>query len=605
MNIQPLAKSSVSVGVEESSFHGESENRTSPSTPFQQNELSDARLTRVFWIAVALFGALECWINRFVMNTDGISYLDVASKFATDHWSQGVNAYWSPLYPFLLGAGLEGLHPSSYWQFPAVHFVNFLIFLASAAAFQFCLSRLLRYRREVVSTAAVQQAIPDWAIRTVGYALFLWISLQLTPIAVVSPDMTVATIIYLAAGLTLGLFSGSDHFGDYALLGLVLGIGFLAKAPVMPIAVVFLAIAYVAKDGLRKAMPRVAVAILVMAIVCAPFVLALSHLQGHLTWGDSAKLNYAWYVNGLPRYHWQGQPHIGAPVHPTNLVVEEPPVYSFDGPETATYSIWFDPVYWNAGVKSVPNVHGTLRQFFENCLEYEKTIFHEQASVVVICLFLLVLAWRSGNVLAAVARYWMLLVPVAAAFAMYAPVHVEPRMIAAYVVLLWITLFAAIRLPDVPGLQRAGSIALVSLAVFTLLMQAASVFGEAASYSPRDLVSLKNPRSNFEWQIANELHRMGIEPGDKVAWIRPATFNAKRNYEWARLGEFRIVAEVPSGEEGRFWSTTPAQRALALEKVAQAGIVAFVVTDVPVGFSEEGWKRVGNSNFRAYLLHSR
>jgi hypothetical protein len=98
---------------------------------------------------------------------------------------------------------------------------------------------------------------------------------------------------------------------------------------------------------------------------------------------------------------------------------------------------------------------------------------------------------------------------------------------------------------------------------------------------------------------------MGIEPGDKVAWIRPANFDAKRNYEWARLGEFRIVAEVPSGQEDRFWSAKPSQRAQALEKIAQTGAVAFVVTDVPPGFSEGGWQQVGQSNFRAYFLHFR
>jgi hypothetical protein len=607
MKIQPLPRSSVSARVEELGSTARSENRIAASTgAFARLEHSDTRLTSVFWLAVTVFGALECWINRFVMNTDGISYLDVASEFASHHWLEGVNAYWSPLYPFLLSLGMRVLPTSSYWQFPAVHFVNFVIFLASAATFQFCLSRLLLYRHEVIFRGSAKLAgIPDWAIRAVGYALFLWISLQLTPIAVVSPDMMVATIIYLASGLTLGVFMGINQIREYALLGLVLGLGFLAKAPVLPIAVVFLAVTSFAPVRIRSTVPRIAVAVLVMALVCLPFLGALSHLQGHLTWGESAKLNYAWYVNGLPRYHWQGQPHIGVPVHPTHLLVQEPPVYSFDGPESATYSVWFDPVYWNAGVKSVVNVRGTLRQFLENCLEYEKTVFHEQAAVVVISVFLLGLAWRSGKVMTEIAKYWMLLIPVAAAFAMYAPVHVEPRMIAAYLVLLWLVLFAAVRLPDISGVQRAGSVALASLAVFAFLMQTASIFGEAASYSPRDLLALRSPGSNFEWQIASELHRMGLKPGDKVAWIRPATFNAKRNYEWARLGEFHIIAEVPSGQEGRFWAATSSERAQALEQIAQTGAVAFVVTDVPPGFSEGGWQKVGQSNFRAYFLHLR
>jgi hypothetical protein len=541
------------------------------------------------------------------MNTDGISYLDVAGKFAHHDWLHGVNAYWSPLYPLLLSVGMQVLRPSPYWEFPAAHFVNFVIFLGSAAAFQFFLSRLLSYKHKLRKTSSPEglTAIPDWAVRVIGYALFLWISLQLTPIAVVSPDMTVAALIYGASGVVLGLFSGLDRIRDYVLLGAILGFGYLAKAPLLPVAFVFLAIACFATGRFRPVTARLLMAFLTMVIVAAPFALALSHIERHLSWGESAKLNYAWYVNGLPRYHWHGEHQSGVATHPTKLLVEEPPVYSFDSPESATYSIWYDPTYWNAGIHLSADIKGIVRQFFENCLEYEKVICHDQASVVVICLLIILLSWQSQSTLQDIARYWMLLVPSTAALAMYAPVHVEPRMIAPFVLLFWMTIFVAVRFPKSPGLQRAASMALISLGIFSFVMQVASIFGEAASHNPRELLLLKSSSSNFEWQIADELHRIGVEPGDKVGWIRPAIFGNKQNYEWARLGGLSIVAEVPPGGESQFWSATPEKRSQVLEAVAQTGAVAFVVTDMPLGFPDGDWKRLGNSNYRAYLLRSR
>ena len=104
-------------------------------------------LTNIFWLSVVLFGAIDCWVSRFKMNTDGISYLDVASRFASHDWIHGVNAYWSPLYPFLLSIAFQVAKPAGYWEFPLVHFVNFVVLLGSAASFEFFLSRLISYSR--------------------------------------------------------------------------------------------------------------------------------------------------------------------------------------------------------------------------------------------------------------------------------------------------------------------------------------------------------------------------------------------------------------------------------------------------------------------------
>jgi hypothetical protein len=561
------------------------------------------RLTASFWALVILLGAVESWIGRAAMNTDGISYLDVASAFSRHEWAVGVNAYWSPLYPFLLGIALRILKPSSYGEFPVLHLVNFLIFLASAAAFQFALSRLIYFRRKrAVIPNRQPYVLPEWSLFALGYALFLWISLQLMPISVVSPDMTVALFVYLAAGIVLGMGAGLNRVQDFVLLAIVLGFGYLAKAPMLPVGIVFLAMACFLAGGIRKALVRIPLAVVAMMLVASPFVVMLSHIQGRPTWGDSANLNYVWYVNDLPRYHWQGGPlpGNGKPIHPTNRLSQDPPVYGFNG--NGTYAVWYDPAYWNQGARPVLELKSIMRQIFENLLLYEKVILHEQAAVLVICLLLFLIGGRAKLAFQSVREYWMLLLPIAATLGMYSLVHVEERMIAPFLLLLWLALFAAVRFPGTYDPGRLAPLSVVALVIFVVGMQGASVFGEMASHSPRELLSWKNPSSNFEWQVAQELCRAGVQPGDKVAWIRPALFSEKQNYSWANLSRVKIVAEVPTGEEDRFWQATPEKRQQAFDAIAQTGAVAFVATSMPAGYPKSDWKPLGATGYWAYLL---
>ena len=83
-------------------------------------------------------GLVQAWVSRFEMNPDGISYLDIGDKVWSGDWPALVNGYWSPIYGFFLGLALKVLKPSSYWEFPAVHLVNF------------CLSACYSKQRDIV-----------------------------------------------------------------------------------------------------------------------------------------------------------------------------------------------------------------------------------------------------------------------------------------------------------------------------------------------------------------------------------------------------------------------------------------------------------------------
>jgi len=53
---------------------------------------------------VLLAGALlQAWSDRHGITPDGVSYLDLSDAVVDGSWRGLVNAYWSPLYPLLLG----------------------------------------------------------------------------------------------------------------------------------------------------------------------------------------------------------------------------------------------------------------------------------------------------------------------------------------------------------------------------------------------------------------------------------------------------------------------------------------------------------------------
>src|SRR5947209_1174412 len=105
------------------------------------------------------------------MNTDGLTYLDIADAYMRGDWTHAVNAFWNPFYSWLLGIALRVLRPSSYWEFGVARLVNFLVYLGTFACFRFFLRELLRAPRD---PEPGWTPLPEMPLRLVAYALFLW-----------------------------------------------------------------------------------------------------------------------------------------------------------------------------------------------------------------------------------------------------------------------------------------------------------------------------------------------------------------------------------------------------------------------------------------------
>ncbi|HKY03473.1 MAG TPA: hypothetical protein VJQ56_01220, partial [Blastocatellia bacterium] len=309
----------------------------------------------LFWTGGLGLAFLQAWSDRYAMNPDGVSYLDMADAYLRGDWGMAINAQWSPMYSWLLSLAFYLFSPSPFWEFPVAHLVNFSVYIFAAACFEFLLGEIAvsNSATELTGRETTGNLLPEWAWRVVAYALFIWSSLELISLRVLAPDLLVAAFVYLASGILLRIRRGDGRTVTFAVFGLVLGLGYLAKAPMFILAFVFMAVSLVSAGSIRKLAPRVLVALLVFFSLSAPFITAISLTKGRLTFGDSARLNYAWFVNGVPRFaHWQGSdPEKGQPSHPTRKISTNPAIYEFAYPFKATYPPWYDPSYWYEGIR--------------------------------------------------------------------------------------------------------------------------------------------------------------------------------------------------------------------------------------------------------------
>jgi hypothetical protein len=509
-------------------------------------------------LAIVL-GLIRAFAYRDLQGGDSISYLDIATSYARGDFAQAVNAFWSPLYSWLLAAWLAVLHPSADWEFSAVSFLGFAIYLAAISCFLFFWRSLDSGRPEAGSGDAPSSAgLPSTAWLLLGYALFLWTTLDLGRLTFNPADLLLACCVYLAAGVLAGLRAGDLARHNFALLGAALGLGYLSKTAMLPLSVVFLVVAVrlvgITRDGLRRFLPT---AVCFLAIA-APWIAAISLHQGRFTIGESGPVNYAWHVNGAPMFYWQGSsPGSGNPAHAPRQLFSKPALYDFAEPVPGTFPAWYDPSYWNQGLR--PHFDwGQQWEVLRSTLPQVWNVFRIRPDLLLTCLVLALAGGASG--IKRLARGWFLPLPASAALAMYSLVHFERRYIAAFVVLIWAAIFSSLRFPAQEKLSRAATALSVLIFAATLAPLAANLPGE--------LRDIRQRPERVHWRVAQELERRGARPGDRILMLGGALWNAPL----ARLARVQIAAEIPWTEAPAFWSADPATQSAVMDAASSLGI---------------------------------
>jgi 4-amino-4-deoxy-L-arabinose transferase-like glycosyltransferase len=560
---------------------------------------SAVRKIRVcFWIVALVMAATQAWNSRDVLGSDGVSYLEMGGDIAQGHWAAAVNGYWSPLYPIAIAGGLALAQPSPVQEFAVVHAVNFAIFLLSALSFEFLLGSLL--------TAQEGRAgrLPAWFVRIAGYLAFLLTTLYLTTLTTASPDLLMSAFLFLASGILLHILSGNTGWRIFAALGAILGVGYAAKAPMFPLAAVFLGTAILMAP--RRSWSRSLAGLLSFATVAALVALPLSWQKGRPTFGDGASYR-----------HWQGEPlgtvsaenapkwsagpvSTGVPTHSTQRVLSAPPVYAFNHSFhglSHTYAVWYDPSYWNDGIKAPFSVGQQLRKLQSNLKFVYGLLLNphfdqllDNGHAYQIAFPLSVLCWLGLMLMGARVRWTglrlaaPLLIPALAAFGMYLLVYCEPRHLAAFVTLLFVGAFAAL---SIPAAQQRGP--MLKIAAASLV----AIFAGCALLTPAP----NRDRATQDMAVAQAFQQAGFAEDARIATLLYANIDHVR---WAHMAQARIVAELfvdaYTVNEDAFWNADAAAQDAVLQAFAQAGATAVVSSHIPDG-GRPGWQPLGSTPF--------
>lgn len=525
--------------------------------------------SRIRWVriggwSVAIFlGAAQGWATRFTMNPDGISYLDIGDAYWRHDWHNAINAYWSPLYSWILGFFINVIRPSAYWEYPLVHLVNFLIYVGALVSFEYFFAQLLKG----IVTAESRQ-LGAW-LYGFGYSMFMVSSLVMIGLNLVSPDMLVAAFWYVTAGLMVSIQLSPQKRKHFA-FGLLLGIGYLAKTILLPVGIVATVSLGVAL-GRRK--QHFLMSILLALVIAGPYVSICSLVKARFTIGESGRWNYLVFVNHIDPFFPPG-------IHRRTLL-SHPTVYDFTGTLEGTYPPWKDPSYWQEGIEPRWSLTGLLGRLRIGALSYVAVLVNPflGANLAIgfglFALFGATLEFRNASL--------MLLVPCLAALLAYAILLVELRYVAPFLCTLWMVTFLRFS-------TRSRKLAVTALIfVISTNIVLAGIASLTLAHSSR--------RAADVILAAQGLHYADLQPGDKVALISTEKWmstGGRASYV-ARLAGIRIAAEVV--EPALFWSENSTQRTEILSLLKNTGAKGVLLLGTPPDPAAVGWTHLGGSDY--------
>ena len=542
-----------------------------------------------FWLITFCAGFLQVWAARFSVSPDGNCYLDIASAYLNGDWTHAVNAYWSPLFSWLLALCLGVFHPGPYWESTLLHLLNFTALLVSLFSFEFFFRSFLHVRKHFKWDDGDHDQLPELAWWALGYGLFLSTSLFILTASLTMPDMWVAAATFLVAGLILRIWTRGGGWALFAALGFALGCAYLTKAFYFPMTFVFLPTAWLATENPRKTLNQVLLGFAVFALVAAPWIAILSRAKNRVTFGDVGKLSFAMMIDQLQQpLFWQGENGTGTPKHPVRQLLTHPRLFEFASPVGGSYPPVYDQSYWMDGVKPYFSLTGQLRVLRQSA----GTMFMflvDQIEFAVGLLFLLFLLRKERECVALLRMQSYLWVPPLIACSSYALVLVEGRYVAPFLLLLWVAAFSCV-LACAPQLNPRSAAALV-LAIL-------SVTGlRIAKSATTDVLTVLAKPVHLDWEVAQALHNLGIQPGDQVAGLSRVA-----EAHWARLARVKIVSEIPLGEERIFWAASPDLQRKIFRTLAGTGAKILVTKDPPPSASNTGWLPLGTTGYYALPL---
>ncbi len=524
------------------------------------------------------------------MNYDGIQYLDNADAYSRGDWKNAANTYWSPGYPWILAAAFRIIHPDRINQFETTHLINWFIFAAAVLTFTAFLT--------VVSLRFRGGLLWPWPFVALAFAVCAYELLNASSLVYVTPDVLVAAFVLAAACLLIVIDLRPDSWWPPAALGFVLGLGYLAKAPFVIFTLLAILSALFIEGSWMTRVKRVVILAIAFVVIALPYIAFLSRESGRFTYGESGDLNLTWGLDDMSYYHWQGgQPGAGQPLHPTRRLSTNPPVYEFASPIAGTYPPWYDPAYWNQGLRKKFTIAALSRMIAASGAAYVYFISHTQLPLVLSALVLLLMVadrHRARKALSRISYLWIFaLFPLLLYLLIF-----EPRYIAGFLVILWVCVFAVL-FEAAPETMRPAT--RIVCALVAILLGSQVLIEAKQKPQLRVLRDVPQTASADPFrQVARDLNRLGLAPGDRIALI-----GDDHAYFWARLAGVQIIAEAWPDDCRPSTTVCPAAAQWPRIKAALATTGArWIVSEYVPGLTGgDGWRQVGSLPLFLYDLH--
>jgi 4-amino-4-deoxy-L-arabinose transferase-like glycosyltransferase len=571
------------------------------------NHSTIRRIVLIYPLLLILCGIGYAKYDSYKIDGDAVAFMDIADAIHSHEFALAVNGYWNPAYAAALAVGEAIAHPTRWNELQTFYWVNFWIFVGCVLACVYFVRSLLLVRERCTSGAPTLPALSSNALLLASLALLFYSFQRELSIGAVRSDSLLLLCFFFAASFLLRLQSGG-RFVYYPLLGLALGIAYLTKSfAFLPSGILLFALfvfALTRKSPQRgRILAGALVAGFVFAAVAGPYIVAISKQRGRPTTGESARLNYSFFIDNTARWHEWHSGDLGHATanfkHHEQLIVDSPPVYSFALHPIGTYPLWFDPSYWADTIQPRFYLKGHLLRLARNCVVLVRFIVGHLESVVLLGVLLL-----AGCFVAKQRASWLPLLPVPLwgllMLCIYFPIDIQDRYLTAALLFIVIPVLAMLR-RSASGYAGEIATAVAVLLAFLTIADAASDLGQR-----RRMLSVTGyPRGAYSTEIypaAKGLADLGIAPGASVACFGEQACYVDQY--WARIAGTQILTEIetPEGQDpGEFWKSVPNKSAV-LDALRANQIAAVVAVFKPSAHTPEGWQQLGKSDFYAYPL---
>ncbi len=393
-------------------------------------------------------------------------------------------------------------------------------------------------------------------------------------------------------------------------VGLCGGLAYWAKSFALPFFLLLIGCAAAVNVRRARVFGRLALALLVFAVIAAPLVWQISALRGRLTYGESGRLNLAWMVNRADRFNPVADPAAWRPgsataslKHPGELLARSPFIAYYGGPNSfGTTPQWTDVSYWSDGLAPRFVLSDSLAAVRANLAVLGSTILM-RFQVVLLAVLLGLWGFRLRRGSFADPIVLVSLVVAVASIGLYTAVYLEPRYIA-FALVLMAAVYAAACVTRTPGVgDRTLHAAVVVAAALILLFGLQTTlheWREARQEGDRPLKGIYSLAIDSAGAQLAALYPPGAEiacMGDAACWTDPY---------WARYAGLRMTAIVETGhgfkqESAEQGCIKLAQNTAALDALRSRSVRAIVARFDGTQPCSAAWHPVGTSPNFFYL----